>query len=79
MIDHNLENHQEIFTNNDKLEVMKNIDLISKVLDNHHQVIPDYILGLDQLPEMRFSRPTSPELIASTSEMSDLNSKIQES
>lgn len=79
MIKLNTENNSEVFSSENKIQFIKNINAIEKVLNTSYDVIPDYNLNLSELQILNLERPTSPELVASTSSLHDLNSIAQES
>jgi hypothetical protein len=57
--------------------MLKNLNFMQKTLNKHLEIIPDYDLKLIELPILNIERPTSPELIASTSEVLNLNTTVE--
>jgi hypothetical protein len=56
---------------------LKNLKIIEKFLNKGFDVIPDYNLKLSELPLIDSMKLTSSELIASTSDVQNLNSQLQ--
>jgi hypothetical protein len=59
--------------------MIKHINTIEKILNKHYEIIHDYNLKLSDLPILNIKRATYPELIASTSEITNLTSLVQDS
>lgn len=70
-------NNSNILKVEDEIIWLKNLKIIEKFLNKGFDVIPDYNLKLSELPLIDSMKLTSSELIASTSDVQNLNSQLQ--
>lgn len=73
-----LEDGSNVLNLQDKMSMLKNINLINATLNKSHDLIPDYNLNLENLPELNIelSRPSSP-LENATIQVENLNTTIE--
>ena len=63
---------------NDKMQMLKNLQITNDILNKCYDTIPNYNLKLSDLPSLNLETPTSPQLVASTSELRSLTSEVQD-
>jgi len=75
-----LEDGIEILKYEDKINLLKNINSIHLTLNKHGELLPDYNLNLQDLPELNveINRPLSPFKTA-TIQLEDLNTSVEKS
>jgi hypothetical protein len=85
LIDKNIEN-EGIFKSEHKIQMLRNLNIIKKELTEANLVIPDYDLKLYELHELNLgskvetisTKSTSPKLLESSIELSNLNTQVEE-
>ena len=71
-------NNTDLLKPEDEIKLLKNLGIIEKLLSKCFDIIPEYDLKLTELPLIDSMKSTSSELIASTSDVQNLNSQLQE-
>ena len=67
----------DAFKFKDKTKMLSNINVVQKLLEKSSEIIPEYNLNLNSLPDLNITNYYSPEIQESTSNVKNLNTEVQ--
>lgn len=68
---------KDVFKYNDKTRFLSNLNSVQKLLEESRNIIPEYNLNLDSLPDLNIGDYISSEIEQSTSIVKNLNEEVQ--
>jgi hypothetical protein len=71
--------NSDVFKLKDKTKLLSNLNIIQKLLDNSSEIIPEYNLNLNDLPDLNIIQASSSEMEASVSNVQNLNTEVERS